>query len=153
MKTIEEKETSRLIKKYHVMVGQAGLDKEEKRYFLKNMTGKESSKECTYRELMEVCSSLELIINPKVKQADYWRKRVLSACGKYVKALGNANHNNANYVKAVICRSAKVKVEDFNRIPVNKLQALYNSFNYMARTMKKVMDDAEEIINNNIENN
>lgn len=153
MKTIEEKETSRLIKKYHVMLGQAGMEKEERKEFLKQMTGKESSKDCTYRELMEVCSVLEQMINPKVKQADYWRKRVLSACGRYVKALGNANHNNANYVKAVICRSAKVKVEDFNRIPVNKLQALYNSFNYMARTMKKVMDDAEEIINNNIKNN
>lgn len=153
MKTIEEKETARLIKKYHVMVGQAGLDKEEKRLFLKNMTGKDSSKDCTYRELMEVCSVLEQMINPKVKQADYWRKRVLSACGRYVKALGNANHNNANYVKAIICRSAKVQQGDFNRIPVNKLQALYNSFSYMARTMKKVMDDAEEVINNNIKNN
>ena len=153
MKTIEEKETSRLIKKYHTMAGQAGLDKEERKELLLQLTGKQSSKDCTYRELMEVCSSLELIINPKVKQADYWRKRVLSACGRYIKALNNENHNNPNYVKAVICRSAKVKVEDFNRIPVNKLQALYNSFNYMARTMKKVMDDAEEIINNNIKNN
>lgn len=153
MKKIEEKETSRLIKKYHVMIGQAGLNQQEKRYFLKNMTGKESSKDCSYCELMEAIKELEKMINPKVKQADYWRKRVLSACGRYVKALGNANHNNANYVKAIICRSAKVKVEDFNRIPVNKLQALYNSFNYMARTMKKVMDDAEEIINNNIKNN
>lgn len=145
MRTIEE--TSRLIKKYHTMAGQAGLNQQEKRLFLKNMTGKESSKDCSYYQLIFVCKELEKIINPKVKQADYWRKRVLSACGRYVKALGNANHNNANYVKAVICRSAKVKVEDFNRIPVNKLQALYNSFNYMARTMKKVMDDAEEIIN------
>lgn len=153
MKTIEEKETNRLIKKYHTMIGQAGFDKEEKQDFLMQVTGKSSSKDCTYRELMEVCSVLEQMINPKVKLADYWRKRCLSACGRYVKALGNANHNNANYVKAIICRSAKVKAEDFNRIPVNKLQALYNSFNYMARTMKKVMDDAEEIINNNIENN
>lgn len=153
MKTIEEKETLRLIKKYHVMLGQAGMEKEERKEFLKQMTGKESSKDCTYRELMEVCSVLEQMINPKVKQADYWRKRVLSACGRYIKALNNENHNNPNYVKAVICRSAKVKAEDFNRIPVNKLQALYNSFNYMARTMKKVMDDAEEIINNNINNN
>lgn len=153
MKTIEEKETSRLIKKYHVMANQTGMDTEERKAFLKEFTGKQSSKDCTYRELMEVCAVLEQMINPKVKQADYWRKRVLSACGRYVKALGNANHNNANYVKAIICRSAKVKVEDFNRIPINKLQALYNSFSYMARTMKKVMDDAEEIINNNIENN
>lgn len=153
MKTIEEKEILRLIKKYHVMANQTGMDTEERKAFLKEFTGKQSSKDCTYRELMEVCSVLEQMINPKVKQADYWRKRVLSACGRYIKALGNANHNNANYVKAIICRSAKVKVEDFNRIPVNKLQALYNSFNYMARTMKKVMDDAEEIINNNIENN
>ena len=153
MKTIEEKETSRLIKKYHVMANQTGMDTEERKAFLKEFTGKQSSKDCTYRELMEVCAMLERMLNPKVKQADYWRKRVLSACGRDVKALGNANHNNANYVKAIICRSAKVKVEDFNRIPVNKLQALYNSFNYMARTMKKVMDDAEEIINNNIENN
>lgn len=153
MKTIEEKEILRLIKKYHVMANQSGMEAEERRDFLKMLTGKESSKDCSYRELMEACKMLETMINPKVKQADYWRKRVLSACGRYVKALGNANHNNANYVKAVICRSAKVKVEDFNRIPVNKLQALYNSFNYMARTMKKVMDDAEEIINNNIKNN
>lgn len=153
MKTIEEKETSRLIKKYHVMANQTGMDTEERKAFLKEFTGKQSSKDCTYRELMEVCSVLEQMINPKVKQADYWRKRVLSACGRYIKALNNENHNNPNYVKAVICRSAKVKVEDFNRIPVNKLQALYNSFNYMARTMKKVMDDAEEIINNNIKNN
>lgn len=153
MKTIDEKETLRLIKKYHVMANQSGMDAEERKEFLKMLTGKESSKDCSYFQIMFVCKELEKIINPKVKQADYWRKRVLSACGKYVKALGNANHNNANYVKAVICRSAKVKVEDFNRIPVNKLQALYNSFNYMARTMKKVMDDAEEIINNNIKNN
>lgn len=153
MKTIEEKETLRLIKKYHVMANQSGMDSEERKEFLKMLTGKTSSKDCSYLQIMFVCKELEKIINPKVKQADYWRKRVLSACGRYVKALGNANHNNANYVKAIICRSAKVKAEDFNRIPVNKLQALYNSFNYMARTMKKVMDDAEEIINNNIKNN
>ena len=153
MKTIEEKEILRLIKKYHVMANQSGMDSEERRIFLKMLTGKESSKDCSYYQLIFVCKELEKIINPKVKQADYWRKRVLSACGRYVKALGNENHNNPNYVKAVICRSAKVQQGDFNRIPVNKLQALYNSFNYMARTMKKVMDDAEEVINNNIKNN
>lgn len=152
MKTIEEKETARLIKKYHVMIGQAGLDQEEKRLFLKNMTGKDSSKECTHCELMEVIKELDKMISPKVKEGDYWRKRCLYACGKYVEALGK-DKNNANYIKAIICRSAKVKAEDFNRIPVNKLQALYNSFSYMARTMKKVMDDAEEVINNNIKNN
>ena len=153
MKTIEEKEILRLIKKYHVMANRSGMDSEERREFLKMLTGKESSKDCSYLQIMFVCKELEKMINPKVKQADYWRKRVLSACGRYVKALGNANHNNANYVKAIICRSAKVQQGDFNRIPVNKLQALYNSFNYMARTMKKVMDDAEEVINNNIKNN
>lgn len=131
------------------MAGQAGLDKEERKEFLLQLTGKQSSKDCTYMELMEVCSMLERMINPKVKEADYWRKRVLRACGKYVEALGK-DKNNLNYVKAVICRSAKVKTEDFNRIPVNKLQALYNSFNYMARSFKRVMDDAENVINDKI---
>lgn len=146
MRTIEEKETLRLIKKYHVMASQSGMDAEERKAFLRHITGKDSSKDCTYLELMNACKMLEKMINPKVKQTDYWRKRVLSACGRYVKTLGNANHNNAAYVKAVICRSAKVKTEDFNRIPVNKLQALYNSFNYMTRTMSKVVEDAEKII-------
>ena len=152
MRTIEEKETSRLIKKYHTMIGQAGLDKDEKQEFLLQMTGKQSSKECSYKELMEVCSMLERMINPKVKEADYWRKRCLSACGKYVEALGK-DKNNLNYVKAVICRSAKVKQSEFNRIPTHKLQALYNSFNYMARSFKRVMDDAENVINDKIEIN
>lgn len=144
MRTIEEKETGRLIKKYHVMASQSGMDAEERKAFLVQMTGKDSSKDCTYLELMNACKMLEKMIKPKVKQTDYWRKRVLSACGRYIKALNNPNYNNANYVKAVICRSAKV--EDFNRIPVNKLQALYNSFNYMARTMSKVVEEAEKII-------
>lgn len=128
------------------MASQSGMDAEERKAFLVQMTGKDSSKDCTYLELMNACKMLEKMIKPKVKQTDYWRKRVLSACGRYIKALNNPNYNNANYVKAVICRSAKVKAEDFNRIPINKLQALYNSFNYMTRTMSKVVEEAENVI-------
>ena len=96
MRTIEEKETLRLIKKYHVMASQSGMDAEERKAFLVQMTGKDSSKDCTYLELMNACKMLEKMINPKVKQADYWRKRVLNACGRYIKALNNPNYNNAN---------------------------------------------------------
>lgn len=143
MKTIEEKETMRMIKKYHVLIGQAGLDKEEKEMFLESLTGKKSSKDCTYVELMRVCSELEKMIKPKLKQLDYWRKRCLGACGKYVEMLGK-DKNNINYIKAIICRAAKI--ERFNNIPINKLQALYNTFNYMARSMDGVVEETKETI-------
>lgn len=62
---------------------------------------------------------------------DIWRKRVIAAIYGF---LGKMNKEaNPNLVKGIACRAANV--DDFNKIPVQRLVSLYSAFSNMQKDL------------------
>lgn len=62
---------------------------------------------------------------------DLWRKRLIAAIYGF---LGKMNKEaNPDLVKAIACRAANV--DDFNKIPVQRLVSLYSAFNNMQKDL------------------
>jgi hypothetical protein len=56
--------------------------------------------------------------------ANQWRRRVMAAIGAYLRHINYPE--NVQTIKAVACRAAGY--DDFNRIPVSRLRAVYYEF-------------------------
>ena len=134
MKTFNEKQKSVLIKKFHILLGQAGLDDYEKSAILAGY-GVQSCKDLTLSELDEICSRLTKQANPIQKDMDKWRKRVLACVCGLLQNTGNDN-TNLNLAKAIACRAAKV--DNFNAIPFDRLRSIYYAFKHRSDDMKEI---------------
>jgi len=123
MKTFEEKQQTGLVKKFHTLLGNYGIDNETKMSILSqyNVT---SSVYLGIPELVEVCGLIENANNPKLKELDVWRKRLMGAIGGWLRAMNRVD--NAQIIKGIACRAAKR--DDFNDIPVEQLRSLYSAF-------------------------
>lgn len=75
-------------------------------------------------EASELISKLKQTQSATNQTLDVWRKRLMGAIGGYL----DAHHytNNAETIKAIACRAAQV--DDFNKIPADRLRSLYNAF-------------------------
>jgi hypothetical protein len=123
MMTFIEKQQKGLLKKFHVLLGKAGIGQEGKEAILSSY-GVESSRDLTAKDLLDVCSRLEMELNPELAEQDRWRKRVMAAVGGWLRSSGR--EENATYIKGVACRAAGR--DDFNGIPVAALRNLYYEF-------------------------
>ncbi len=86
-----------------------------------------SVKELTDKEYNELISYLK---NPKQatnnSEMDKLRKRVIASIFGFFKMVGK--QVNIGYVKAIAVRASGKGIDDFNKIPRTKLQAIYNMF-------------------------
>lgn len=125
MQTLLDKQKTGLIKRFHTLLGKAGMDNEQKLAILAQY-GVESSKDLSAYELLELCNKLDKMSNPQLIELDLWRKRLLAAVGGYLKAADVVADNEIVLIKKVACIAAK-KTE-FNQIPLDRLKGLYNAF-------------------------
>ena len=128
-----EKEKKRLVKRFHTLLGKAGIDDDGKRDIL-SAYGVKSSLDLDCRGLMEVCDRLTPLTTPGLAEADRWRKRVMAAIFSYCREM--KREVTVNEVKAIACRAAGTK--SFNRIPVDRLRSLYNAFKQRTKDLQTV---------------
>ena len=102
------------IKTYYTTCFYAGIDGKKllfERYALA------SASDASRQQLSET-------INFISEEGQQWRRRVMAAIGARLKA--ENRESNANIIKAIACRAAKVK--NFNSIQHPQLRRLYNQF-------------------------
>ncbi|WP_242396869.1 hypothetical protein [Porphyromonas gingivicanis] len=114
-----------LIKKYHALAGQLGMTNEDKLALLSQF-GVESSRDLSQHQLIDICGSLSNEMDRRYgrESMDALRKRLIKAIGDYLKVVGRAS--NIAIIKSIACRAAGV--EEFNRIPRERLRSLYGAF-------------------------
>lgn len=118
-----DKQQKYLVKKFHTLISQGGIDQDTKLAMLARY-GVESSKDLDAHQLMELCDALERAINPTVAELDRWRKRVMAAIGGWLKLMGR--EQNPTLIKGIACQAAQR--ERFNSIPIDRLRSIYHSF-------------------------
>lgn len=141
--TLMEKQRKALLKKFHTLLGVAGIGEAGKREILASY-GVVSSRDMDAKDLLEVCDKLDMIIHPEKVEIDKWRKRVLAVMLEWRRLVGQ--DENMSYVKAVAARAASV--DHFNAISKQKLINLYNNFkekNKQLRYINKLTVDELEI--------
>lgn len=131
--TFTERTHKQLLKKFHVLLSQAGIDSEAKEAILYSYNV-ESSKDLTAYELIEICDKLDKNANPAAAELDKWRKRVIASVGGYLSAMHQ--ESNINIIKCIACRAAGV--DNFNRIPSERLKSLYNAFKNREKDLIKI---------------
>lgn len=136
MKTLLDKEHSRLVKKFHTLLGKARIDNEGKSEILAAY-GVTSSKDLDIYQLLEICEKIDELANPAAHDLDKARKRLMAAIGGWLKAM-HLNEYGANHIKAIACRAAQR--ETFNQIPLEQLRSLYSAFNKKQRDLKEVTE-------------
>lgn len=140
--TLLDKQQKQLIKKFHTLLGKAGIDQNGKEAILAGY-GATSAKELSAYELLEACNALDKMSNPKAAEMDKWRKRVIASIFSYFQALGV--HADMNRVKGTAARAAQA--ETFNEIPLETLRALYAAFTKKAKAAQNVEEVTAEMIN------
>ena len=133
MKTIVEKQQKFLLKKYHTLCSQLGLDNDTKRDMVRSY-GVESSRDLSAKDLMDICTKLEQTLNPQLIDLNVWRKRLIASVGGWLKAMNRTE--NIQIIKSVACRASGKK--HFNEIPMEQLRSLYNAFNKKKKDLQMV---------------
>lgn len=120
-----EKQRRILLKKFHVLLGASGGDVKLKKEAILSSYGLSSSRELNAHELLEICTALELEVNPALAESDRLRKRLIAAIGGWLNMLGQ-NGRDIVLIKAIACRAAEAA--SFNRIGNDRLRSLYYAF-------------------------
>ena len=123
MKLTAEKQHSFLLKRFHILCTRAEMQLYEKQALVGSF-GHESSKDMSNVELMQACASLERAIEPEIVKMEIWRKRVIASVGGWMKLVGYGT--GIDKVKSITCRASGF--DDFNKIPVERLINIYNTF-------------------------
>ncbi|MDR1681896.1 MAG: regulatory protein GemA [Candidatus Symbiothrix sp.] len=146
MMTITDKQFNGLLKKYHAICRQLKMDEDARMDMLMNNYGVTSSVELDFPQLLELCGILERQARPELAVQDKWRKRLMKSIGVWMENMGR--ESNAKLIKATACRAAGV--DDFNRIPVERLRSLYNAFNKKNKDLEWVGGLTAEALLNKI---
>lgn len=144
MQRIMDKQRTFLIKKFHILLGLAGMTDQEEKTNLLSGYGVTSSKDLSLHDLIDVCDKLEKIVYPDYAEMDKWRKRLIASIGGWLQAMGR--EQNLAVIKAIACRAAGDENRQFNSIPLERLRSLYYAFGKKTKDVKTVeMLTAEEI--------
>lgn len=149
MQTTVEQQKNALIKRFHTLIGKAGISAENKAIILAQY-GVESSKELEVADLIEVCNALDYQANPELAQTDRFRKRLIAAVFNWLKKMGR-HDATTELVKAIACRAAGV--DRFNQIPLERLRSLYYAFGKKSRDLDFVSKITADEIDNLIHQN
>ncbi len=131
MQTLMEKQRKLLLKKFHALLGKAGIGEDGKREILASY-GVSSSRNLSAHDLLDLCNKIELMIDNGAKQKDIWRKRVIASIFGWRKAMGGVS--NMEEVKAIACRAAEA--ENFNAIPLERLRSIYYAFSKKTKDLQ-----------------
>lgn len=134
MKCITEKMEKSLHRHFHTLCGKLGMGEDDKRNTLASY-GCRSCTELTFHELGNLCNNLETLLNPKLKDFDKCRKRLIASIFAWCKVVGR-HDANMKMVKVIACRAAQK--EAFNEIPLEKLRSLYSAFSKKVDDIKTV---------------
>ena len=136
MQTTIDKQKNALIKRFHTLIGKAGISPENKEIILAQY-GVGSSKDLTVTELIEVCNAIDYQVNPALAQTDRWRKRLIAAIYGWLKKMGK-HEANIELVKAIACRAASV--DRYNQIAPDRLRSLYYAFSRKSKDLDMVAE-------------
>lgn len=128
-----DKQEKYLRRRFHILLGQAGIDVEGKLDLLSGY-GAESSLELDAHQLLELCNTIEKMTRPDAAEMDRLRKRLIAAIGAWLRVM-NRDENIAT-IKGIACRASKAK--SFNRISKERLTSLIYAFNKKTKDMKFV---------------
>lgn len=135
-----DKEKNRYLKRFHTLLGKINADKDVVKEMILESFGVESSRDLNAHELLEACLTLEGEISSRTADYDKWRKRLIAAIGGWLKAMNR--DSSIELIKAIACRAAGV--DNFNRIPVERLRSLYYAFTNKKKDMKFVDEITSE---------
>lgn len=141
MATVTAQQQKWLLKKFHTLCARLNMDADMKLALISGY-GVESSKDLTNAELLELCDKLNEIANPEDAKIDKMRKRVIAAIGGWLRMIGKGDEG-INYIKGVACQAAKV--DNFNKIPLERLTTIYNMFLRKQKDAKSVNEVAGKI--------
>ncbi len=141
MATVTAQQQKWLLKKFHTLCARLNMDADMKLALISGY-GVESSKDLTNAELLELCDRLNEILNPEDAKTDKMRKRVIAAIGGWLRMIGKGDEG-INYIKGVACQAAKV--DNFNKIPLERLTTIYNMFLRKQKDAKSVNEVAGQI--------
>lgn len=119
----QTQQKKQLLRAYHTLCSVNGLNESEKEA-LKHSYGVESSAQMRIEDLRQAIAFLSV-------EPDRWRKRVMAAIGEYLRRINGPQ--GADMIKATACRASGY--DEFNRIPVSRLRAVYNEFRNTNGTM------------------
>lgn len=88
-----------------------------------------SARELRPTEMQDIVNALQ---NADQNSPDLWRKRVIAAVYGFLKKMNK--EASPELVKAIACRAAKV--QDFNKIPTQRLVSLYTAFTNMQKDLE-----------------
>lgn len=144
MQTTLETTRKKLLKRFHTLLHVAGIDTDGKAEILQQYNV-ESSTQLSVYELMEIINNIETRTNVKYQLQDKWRKRVIAVVSNYLKAMGSRKSRDIDYIKTIATRAAKV--DEFNKIPAERLKSLYNAFNQRIKDVEAAIEIESSIIN------
>ncbi|MFV0269442.1 hypothetical protein [Maribellus mangrovi] len=134
MLTIMDKEKNRYLKRFHTLLSKVDGDKDMIKETILDSFGVQSSRDLNAHELLEACAALEGELSPRTADYDKWRKRLIGAIGGWLKAMNK--ESNIDLIKAIACRAAGV--DNFNRIPIERLRSLYHAFRNKQKDLRFV---------------
>lgn len=141
MATITAQNKKWLLRKFHSLCYRLNLSADDKLAML-SAYGVESSVDLSNAELTELCDRLNEILKPEDAKLDKTRKRVLAAIGGWLRMIGKGDEG-MSYIKGVACQAAKV--DNFNKISLERLTTIYNMFLKKQRDAKSVNEVAGRI--------
>lgn len=141
MATVTAQQQKWLLKKFHTLCARLNMDADMKLALISGY-GVESSKDLTNAELLELCDRLNEILNPEDAKTDKMRKRVIAAIGGWLRMIGKGDEG-INYIKGVACQAAKV--DNFNKIPLERLTTIYNMFLRKQKDAKSVNEVSGQV--------
>jgi hypothetical protein len=79
------------------------------------------------------------IAESKDAVGDIWRKRVMGSIGAWLRSTSTEVGDEAKAIKGIACKAAG-GITDFNKIPVNKLRAIYYEFLEKQKVAKRTAE-------------
>lgn len=96
-------------------------------------------------EFAALCGAMDAKVQQPLPALDLARKRLMAAIGAFLRK--NSRPENAKYVKATACQASGYS--DFNKIPLDRLNSLYNAFRHrkadLQRVEKLTTDEADNL--------
>lgn len=139
MKTINDRQHAWLLRRFHTLCTRLGLESYEKLAMVESC-GVTSSRDLTCAQLEQLCSELDIKLNPELKTLDDWRKRVMASIGGWLRTIGR--DQNAQIIKQIACRATGHHL--FNEIPIERLMNIYYSFLKKQKDFKAIEQIANE---------
>jgi hypothetical protein len=132
----------KLLAKYHILCQQMGMTDDDRRGQLENCYGVNSSRQLSDKQLVDIIDTLQQVVQ---SDANIWRRRVMAAIGAYLRRMNYTE--NADIIKAIACRAARTN--NYNKIPISKLRAIYNEFSKQNLT-GEICQNLKAIIENEL---